>query len=294
MNQIQVRAWAKLNLSLDVTGRRDDGYHEMRTIMQSASLYDQLTVTLTDDGSFSASTNRRYLPNDDKNIAVRAARLFLLAAGLPDAGAHIDIRKRIPVCAGLGGGSADAAAVLRALNRLTGAGMTADALRALALQLGADVPYCIEGGTVLATGLGEQLSPLPPLPDCHILICKPPFPISTPVLFRRLDAAPPRHHPDTAGLIAALETGDLSELSRRMFNVFEFALPNRPRGEIRALCSQLLDHGALGAMMTGTGSAVFGLFRSPEKAKQAKAALAPRCEACFLARPLQHYPEDPV
>ena len=199
-------AWAKLNLSLDVLGTRPDGFHDLRMIMQSVDLHDDVTVTLDGTGVCRAETNRSYLPCGADNVAVRAAQVFLERAGL-DCGVHIRLHKRIPVCAGLGGGSSDAAAVLRALNRLTGAGFSRAQLEELGALVGSDVPYCVAGGTMLAEGRGERLTPVTPMPRLPVVICKPDFPISTPELFRRVDARTSRCRPDTEGICAALADG---------------------------------------------------------------------------------------
>ena len=275
-------ARAKLNLSLDVLGKRPDGYHELRMVIQSSGLSDDVYVELREDGSFLAETNRRYIPSGEKNEAVKAARAFFSAAGL-SLGAYIRIEKRIPVCAGLGGGSADAAAVLRALNVLTGANFSAEQLRTLALTVGSDVPYCVTGGMMLAEGRGEILSPLPELPGGWIVICKPPFSVSTAELFGRIDKRRITAHPDTQGLCAALHAGDLRGVARRMFNVFEEALP-RSGAEIGSIRGALLDGGALGAVMTGTGSAVFGVFDDRAAAAAAYESLSQSYRECFLVR----------
>ena len=275
------RAYAKLNLSLDVLGKKADGYHDLRMVMQSVEFGDDLDVRLTEDGSFSMTSGRAYLPTNDRNLSMRAAKLFLQGTGL---GAEIRTVKRTPVCAGMGGGSSDAAAVLRALNKLTGGNRSYEELCAMGLSIGSDVPFCIRGGTALAEGRGELLTPLAPLPDCAIVVCKPVFAISTPELFGKVDARKSRIRPDTAGILAALDAGDLPGVARRMYNVFEDVLSRR-EDEIFAIKSQLLSLGALGAAMTGTGSAVFGLFSDDGTAKAAYDTLAPRYRECYLTRP---------
>ena len=252
------KAFAKINISLDVTGKRPDGYHDMVMPMQTLSLCDELTLHLEGEG-IRARSNLRYVPSDDRNLAVRAAKRYLIEIGKPEQGLQIELRKRIPVGSGMGGGSADAAAVLRALNRTYGEALSREQLTALAGEIGSDVAFCLIGGTMLATGRGEVLSPLPPLPPCRIVIVKPGFSISTPELFQKLDRAPIRCHPDTDGLIEAMRQGDLSGVCRRLYNVFEDVDDRRMR-TIRQIKGGLLDGGALGAVMTGTGSAVFGLF----------------------------------
>lgn len=282
MSGAPVRARAKLNLSLDVMGKRGDGFHELRMVMQSCSLADDVSVELAGAGDFSAHTNRVYIPTGDKNIAVKAARAFYEELGR-EGGAHIRITKRIPVCAGLGGGSTDAAAVLNALNALHGAALSARQLHAAAMRAGSDVPFCLEGGTALAEGRGEVLTPLPPLPRTPIVICMPHFSCSTPELFARIDARKSRCHPDTAGLIDALKAGDVAGVARRMYNVFEDVLEPRAAKAVNEIKLSLLDNGALGAAMTGSGSAVFGLFPDEETARRAHTAAKERCREAFLA-----------
>lgn len=283
MSGVTVQARAKLNLSLDVLGKRPDGYHELRMVMQSSGLCDEVYVELRESGYFMAETNRKYIPSGEKNEAVKAARAFFAAAGL-DRGAYIRIEKRIPVCAGLGGGSADAAAVLRALNGLTGANFGAQELRDIAAQVGSDVPFCVEGGTALVTGRGEAVQALSPLPGCAVVICMPHFTCSTPELFTRLDALRTRCRPDTDGLVAALRAGDLAGVARRMYNVFEDALDRRCAQAVGEIKRLLLENGALGAVMSGSGSAVYGLFADEERASAAAAAARELCREVFLTR----------
>lgn len=281
MEQFTEKARAKLNLSLDVLQRMDNGYHDLRMVMASVELCDQVTVTLRGDGVTRAESNVSWLPGDERNLTVKAARVFFDALGKQNPGVGIYIRKRIPVGAGMAGGSADAAAVLRALNILTATGLDGHDLRRMALAVGSDVPYCVAGGFALAQGRGEKLTPLPAMPPCRVVICKPAFSVSTGDLFRRLDSLSLRTHPDTAGLTEAMKAGDLAGVARRMYNIFEDVLP-RGGGEIFSIRSALLDHGALGAVMTGTGSAVFGLFAPDEAAEQAYSDLSGWYRECFL------------
>ena len=266
--EFREKAFAKLNISLDVGARRADGYHEMNMVMQSISLCDELSVTETEDGQLSARSNLRFIPNDERNLAVKAARVFLEAAGRSGQGLQLSLMKRIPVGAGMAGGSSDAAAVLRVLNRMYGGPFSREQLEKLAEQVGSDVAFCVAGGTALASGRGEILEDLPPLPDCRIVVCKPEFSISTPELFKKLDSASVRHHPDTAGILKALENGDLRAVCRRMYNVFEDVGDRRMR-TVAQIKSRMLDYGALGSIMTGTGSAVFGVFTEEEAARKA-------------------------
>lgn len=277
---MQVQAYAKLNLTLDILRRREDGYHDLQMIMQSISLADTLTIT---PGAGRMDTNLSYLPADGRNLAQVAAAAFRNATGL-DLQVDIAIQKRIPVCAGLAGGSSDAAAVLRALNQHAQAGLSLEALAEIGAQVGSDVPYCVVGGTALAEGRGERLTPLPPLPPCHVAVCKPPFPISTPQLFARVDTKKIVRRPDIQGLIAALRNGDLPDAARRMYNVFEDVLEPRRRAQIDAIKAQMIDCGALGASMTGSGPTVFGLFLDESTARQAVQALREHYREVFLAQ----------
>lgn len=284
MRTITEKAYAKLNLSLDVTGRREDGYHELVMLMQTVSLCDELRLRFRDDGKLCASSNLRFIPGDERNLAVRAALRYLETVGESGQGLQIDIRKEIPVGAGMAGGSADAAAVLRGLNRLYGNRLNRAELERLAQQIGSDVAFCVAGGTALAKGRGELLTELRPMPDCAFVLCKPGFSISTPELFQKLDSAPVRIHPDTAGLLAAVEAGDLRALCRRMYNVFEDIDDRRMRA-VSEIKGRLLDHRALGAIMTGTGSAVFGVFERAEDAEAACGALKKEYKFCCTAKP---------
>lgn len=288
MNEITVKAYAKLNISLDVLDARPDGYHEMKMVMQSVDMGDDVTVRVTDTGEFRALSNLGFLPSDERNIAARAAKLFYSRAGIENQGADIVLKKVTPVCAGMGGGSSDGAAVLRALNELFSRPFTPAQLEEMSREIGSDVAFCVCGGTSLATGRGEVLSPLPDFPECSIVVCKPAFSISTPELFKQIDSRKKRIHPDTDGIIASLHSGDLRGICVRMYNVFEEVLPRRC-SEIGEIKGALCDLGALGAMMTGTGSAVFGLFDDSEKAAAAYKTLSRHYHECYLTRPIRRY-----
>ena len=283
LDNISEKAYAKINISLDVTARRDDGYHDMAMIMQTVSLCDSVRMSLDGSGKISARTTLPFIPGDERNLAVRAAKRFFAELGAAEPGLCISIDKHIPVGAGMGGGSADAAAVLRGLNRACGSPLSVERLEALAAEVGSDVAFCIRGGTMLARGRGELLSPLPPMPDCVYVICKPRFSISTPELFRKLDQVALRRHPDTAGIEAALERGELGEICRRMYNVFEDVDDRRMR-TVSAIKSVLIDGGALGAVMTGTGSAVFGVFSDAQAASRVCAPLRREYGFCCTAK----------
>jgi 4-diphosphocytidyl-2-C-methyl-D-erythritol kinase len=278
---IKENAYAKINLSIDIVSRMDSGYHNMRMVMQSVQLHDEITITCRPGAGIRVGTDLKYLPNDDRNIASRAAAVFFEHTGITGYGIDIDVKKNIPVCAGLGGGSTDGAAVLRALNTLFDTKLDRYALERLAEKVGSDVPFCIAGGTSLAQGRGELLSDLEPLPDCRIVICKPAFAISTPELFSRISCDKIHLRPDTNGIIDALKKRNLPAVARRMYNVFEDVLPKGTSavGEIK---QRLLEHDALGAVMTGTGSAVFGLFSDGDAARNAFEDLRNAYQECYL------------
>jgi 4-diphosphocytidyl-2-C-methyl-D-erythritol kinase len=281
---MQQQALAKLNLTLDVLGRREDGYHDMCMVMQSITLADTLTITPTSGEGIRVSTNFEFLPSDDTNLAAKAAKAFWDARGEAHQALEIDIDKHIPVCAGMAGGSSDAAAVLRGLNEQAGKPYTLMELAKVGEAVGSDVPYCVLGGTALAEGRGEILTPLAPLPKCHVVVCKPGFPISTPTLFRKIDQVDIVHRPDTAGMIAALEAGDLTGVARRLYNVFEDALNDQQRASVNAIKNTLIEYGALGAAMSGSGPTVFGLFDDEEKAKEAYQILSKEYRESYLAQ----------
>ena len=265
-------AGAKVNLCLEVTGKLPDGYHGVRGIMQSLEFGD--TVELEPgDGPWQVRSGLSYIPGDGDNLAARAAVLFRRLTGLGPEGGVITLQKRIPVCGGFGGGSSDAAAVLRLLNREYGFPLSWSELEEASLELGADVPFCIRGGTALAEGKGERLTPLPDLSGIHVVLCRPDFLCSTQELFRAIDRLKIRLKPDVSGMVKAVEDQDLQGVARRMFNVFESALNRSQSDQVRDLKGLLLDEGALGAVMTGTGSGVFGLFADPASAEAAVARL---------------------
>ena len=282
-----VLARAKLNLTLDVLGKRPDGYHDLKMVMQSVALADTLTVETGTGEGLEVRTDLSFLPNNDKNLAAAAALAFQTITGRDLGGVAIAIEKRIPVCAGMGGGSSDAAAVLRSLERMLGTGQDLAALARIGERVGSDVPYCVLGGTALAEGRGEVLTPLSALPHCHVVICKPAFSISTPELFRAVDGVRLRCRPDTDGVLAALEAGDLGGVARRMYNVFEDVLPPRQRAEVAAIRSVLVQHGALGANMSGTGPTVFGLFDDADRARSAWEELRQTYRDVFLTETVE-------
>lgn len=279
---MEIQAFAKLNLTLDILGKREDGYHDLRMVMQSITLADTLTLEENQGEGLRVSANLRFLPTGEKNLAAAAALRFWEALGREPENLDIRIEKRIPVCAGMAGGSSDAAAVLRALNQRAGEPFSPKELARLGERVGSDVPYCVLGGTALAEGRGEVLTPLAPLPRCWVVACKPDFPISTPELFAQADRVKLRRRPDTAGLVAALEAGDLGGVARRMYNVFEDVLPARLYTRVAEIKNILIQCGALGANMSGSGPTAFGLFDRLEAAQEARACLAQRYRDTFL------------
>lgn len=282
MAATEVFAYAKLNLSLDVLDKRPDGYHEMKMVMQTVTLRDRIALETGTGRPLEMRSNLGFLPADEHNLAAAAALALCRETGTDPGGLSIKLAKTIPVCAGMAGGSADAAAVLRGLNEVLGLGLSQTRLEEIGALVGSDVPYCVGGGTALAEGRGEILTSLPSLPHCHIVLCKPAFSVSTPELFRALDGCRIRRRPDTAGLIDALAAGDLPGVARRIYNVFEDVLPQRRYQEICTIKNVLIQHGALGASMSGTGPTVFGLFDRPQAAEDARAALAPLYRETFL------------
>lgn len=284
-----VQARAKINLTLDVTGRRADGYHTVRMVMQSVALHDTIRVAVTQGErkprGILLTCNLPYLPVDERNLAYRAAELFYEETDALPGTCEIHIEKRIPMAAGLAGGSSDAAAVLRALAALHNVCLTDDELCAMGLKLGADVPYCLRGGTMLAEGIGEELTALSPMPHCWVVLCKPPFAVSTKDAYREMDEVSIRQRPDTKGMIRALEKGDYHGVASRLSNVMELvtAAKRRQIGEIKSF---LTENGADGTLMSGSGPTVYGLFSDEGRARTAAKMLSRRFADTFLTETL--------
>ena len=276
-----VDAPGKVNLALDVTGKRPDGYHTIDTIMQAVDLCDTVTISRMSGKGIYISCDRQMIPCDETNYAHIAARKFFERFGQPDTAISIDIQKRIPVQAGLAGGSADAAGVLVGLNALFGTGADRGTLCEIGVQVGADVPFCIVGGTRRARGIGNEFTPLPPLPACHILIAKPGPGMSTPESYRRYNERGVKRRPDMPALLRQLEAGELRAFARGMVNVLE-EVADLP--EIPFLRERMCEAGALGALMSGSGSAVFGIFEDRGPAKHCMRRLYSHAEAVFLSR----------
>lgn len=277
MKTLRIKAAAKLNLSLDILGIRPDGYHEMDMVMQTIDLFDDVelskagTISVFSDGS----------PDGPENLAWKAAEAFFRAAKR-SGGARIRLTKRIPAQAGMAGGSADAAAVLIGLNALYDARLSPEALRDAGLSVGADVPYCLIGGTARVRGIGEIVEPMPPFLSGYLVVAKPAIGISTAEAFRRFDRAENLRHPDIAALLSVMEKGQLDALSLFMENVLEQSEQNET---VETLRQELLKNGALAARMTGSGSAVFGLFSEKEAASRCAVALAGENRQIFVTKP---------
>ena len=277
MKTLRIKAAAKLNLSLDILGIRPDGYHEMDMVMQTIDLFDD--VELSEAGTISVFSDGS--PDGPENLAWKAAEAFFRAAKR-SGGARIRLTKRIPAQAGMAGGSADAAAVLIGLNALYDARLSPEALRDAGLSVGADVPYCLIGGTARVRGIGEIVEPMPPFLSGYLVVAKPAIGISTAEAFRRFDRAENLRHPDIAALLSVMEKGQLDALSLFMENVLEQSEQNET---VETLRQELLKNGALAARMTGSGSAVFGLFSEKEAASRCAVALAGENRQIFVTKP---------
>ena len=271
MDKIKLKALGKINLGLDVLGRRPNGYHDVRMVMQTVYLYDQILLEKTDKEGISLETNLFYLPVNENNLAYRAAKMLIDEFAIKE-GVHISLEKHIPVAAGMAGGSSNAAAVLYGMNRLFQLGLTDQELMDRGVQLGADVPYCIMRGTVLAEGIGEKLTPLPAMPKCHVLLAKPPISVSTQMVYEKLDAQEVTKHPDIDGILLGLQTGDLEKITSSMGNVLEnVTITEYP--QIERIKDVMKEEGALNAMMSGSGPTVFGIYDDKMLARRAAARI---------------------
>lgn len=270
-NDISLKALAKINLGLDVVRRREDGYHEVRMIMQTIQLYDRLDIKRTHEPGIQIQTNLSFLPVNENNLMYKAAKLLMDEFSITD-GVSVKLDKRIPVAAGMAGGSTDAAAMLIGVNRLFSLGLTKRQLMERGVQIGADVPYCIMRGTALAEGIGEALSPLPPMVKCPVLIAKPSISVSTKFVYQNLKLDDTTIHPDIDRLIDDIKAKNLHDIAAHMGNVLEtVTIPNYP--VIDEIKKHMLSNGAVGAMMSGSGPTVFGLFDDEDTAKKAYKAM---------------------
>ena len=275
------KAYAKINLTLDITGRREDGFHTLDTVMQTVSLWDDVELERKAEPGILLRCSKEYLPTDRRNTAYRAAQFFLERCGLEKEGVSLSIHKRIPGRAGMGGGRADAAAVLLGLNEMFDNKLELSQLLELAAKVGADVPFCLHGGTCRCTGIGEVLEPVAAMPACYLAICKPPAGMSTPRAYALLDGYPQTRNYGTPRMLAALEKGDLRRVASLLQNRFDETMRLGPVRQIKGI---MRATGALGAMMTGSGSAVYGIFDSKERAEACLKALEGRGKL-YLAQP---------
>ena len=278
---------AKVNLALDILGTRPDGYHDMRMVMQTVSLCDTVTVEEM-AADFELRTDGDFIPAGKKTLEQRAAEVFFAEIGKPTPGLRVTLEKMTPAYAGLGGGSADVAALLRILREAYAPEMPTPELERIGFAVGSDMPFCVRGGTALAEGRGEVLTDLLPLPDCWFVLCKPDFGIPTPTLFARVDGAELTARPDIGGMTAALAVGDLEGVAARLGNVFEEVLPPEYR-EVFTIKERLRELGALNAAMSGSGPTVFGIFRCRTEAERAAAALKARYAQTFVAEPVKKF-----
>ena len=269
IRHLELKAYGKINLGLDVVRRREDGYHEVRMIMQTVRVYDAIELNRTEEEGIRLSTNLYYLPDNENNLGYRAAKLLMDEFGIRD-GVEIKMKKFIPVAAGMAGGSSDAAAVLFGVNKMFGLGLSKQELMERGVRLGADVPYCIMRGTALSEGIGEILTPLPPMPQCRVLIAKPSVSVSTKHVYENLNlpSLGAEAHPDIDAMRAAIEKKDLSGVVSQLGNVLEtVTIPENP--VIQTLKDKMMEMGADGSLMSGSGPTVFGLFTNQTAAPAA-------------------------
>lgn len=271
MDKISLKALAKINLGLDVVRRREDGYHEVRMIMQTIHLFDRVNIEKTSEPGIKIKTNLSYLPVNENNLIYKAGRLLMDEFDITE-GVSVDLEKRIPVAAGMAGGSTDAAAMLYGMNKMFGLGLSMQELKDRGVKIGADIPYCLMRGTALAEGIGEKLKSLPPMIKCPVLIAKPQISVSTKFAYENLKLDEMAKHPDIDQLIKDIKTKDLQGVCDHMGNILEtVTIPNYPI--IAEIKKNMIENGATGAMMSGSGPTVFGLFDDAEKAKQAYRAM---------------------
>lgn len=273
MRTITKKAYAKVNLALDVLRRREDGYHEVKMIMQNLDIYDELTFSVYENGTqpsnrkITITTNKEGIPTDSRNLIYKAVELMFDEYGI-EAEIDIHLTKNIPVEAGMAGGSTDCAATLHAINELFNLGADTKKLMELGVKLGADVPYCVMAKTALSEGIGEILTPVEPLKDCYVLVVKPPISVSTKMVYTNLKANELEKHPDVDGMIETLQAEDLSGVASRMENVLETVTVHM-HPEIETIKKAMKEKGALNAIMSGSGPTVFGIFDDEEVAKMA-------------------------
>ncbi len=266
MNEYKIKAYAKINLGLDVIGRLKNGYHEVKMVMQTVGIYDELSLEKTETGIV-VTTDSGELPTDENNLIYKAAKLMLETYAISE-GVRIHLQKNIPIAAGMAGGSTDAAATMKGINKLFELNRPLRELRDLGVKIGADVPYCIMGGTALAEGIGEKLTALPAAPECFLLVAKPDINVSTKYVYEHLDAEGVAEHPDIDGMVKAIEEGSLQGVISRMGNVLE-TVTVKAHPIIDTIKERMKELGATEAMMSGSGPTVFGIFLEEAKAREA-------------------------
>ncbi len=278
MNSYQIKAYAKINLGLDVVRRLENGYHEVKMVMQTVGIYDELTLTRTEEG-ITVTTDKEELPTDDGNLIYKAAKIMMETYHI-EGGIHIHLKKNIPIAAGMAGGSTDAAATFKGINRLYDLDCTLEELMKLGVKVGADVPYCVLGGTALAEGIGEKLTSLNTAPDCYVLVAKPPINVSTKYVYEHLDAEGIEEHPDIDGMVEAIWEESLQGILDRMGNVLE-SVTEKKYPIIAELKNKMKELGALNSLMSGSGPTVFGIFIDERIAREAFETLKkenPECQ----------------
>lgn len=287
MNAYQIKAYAKINLGLDVVRRLPNGYHEVKMVMQNVGIYDELTLTKQSQG-IRITTDTSELPTDEDNLIYKAAKLMFAEYNIKE-GVCIHLTKNIPIAAGMAGGSTDAAATMKGINELFGLQVSLERLMELGVRIGADVPYCILGGTALAEGIGEKLTLLPPMPHCHILVAKPDINVSTKFVYEHLDAEGVKEHPDIDGMVDAIKKRQLEGILDRMENVLEtVTIPAHPI--IATISDKMLELGADNSLMSGSGPTVFGIFTDEKIAKMAYQQMMDSglAKQVFLTSPVSH------
>ena len=283
--ELQLKAYAKINLGLDVVRRREDGYHEVRMVMQTIKLYDKLTFRLLEEDEIRLKTNLGFLPVNEDNLVYKAVKLLKDTYNVKK-GLEIDLFKCIPVAAGMAGGSTDCAAALVGAAKLFDLHLSKQELMELGVKLGADVPYCVLRGTALSEGIGEILTPLPSIPNCHILIAKPPISVSTKFVYENLKANELEKHPDIDGMVEAIKEGSLQGITDRMENVLEtVTIPAYP--VIEEIKDCMKENGAINSLMSGSGPTVFGIFDSKELAEKAREVIRKKdlAQQVYVVRP---------
>ncbi len=285
MTTLYEGAFAKLNLTLDVVGKREDGYHDLKSVMQTVSIRDDIEIDVQTGKSWVLTCDKEGIPCDSRNLAWKAAEVFADAAKKDLGGIEIRITKRIPSQAGMGGGSADAAAVLRALNRHYDYPFSIMALAEIGAQVGSDVPFCVLGGTAMVEGRGERLRKLPDMPECIFVVCKPDFSASTPELYKKLDETVIPKHPDNAAMERALLAGDIGQVAENLYNVFD-PVVTAQHLEMNYVKSIMNSYGSLGQQMTGSGSAVFAILPNFEYAAVVCNMLRDNYSNIFICKPV--------